>query len=101
MVRISFYTVIARRSAFASEAALRALDGFVADDLVIWRCMSPDDVSLITKRLAKAGLVTGSAEESGDVAVVDMNHGLLAPCDWLSVKQTSLGLEAELSVERL
>jgi tellurite resistance-related uncharacterized protein len=59
--------------------------------------MSAGDVALIVGQLKRAGLAVASQTLDGDVAVVDMQRGLLTPCAWLEVHETMDGFEFDLT----
>jgi hypothetical protein len=93
-VHTSFFTIVARRSAVEARQRL-APRGAASGEFIVWRCMSTADASHILKQLKRAGLAIASQTSDGDVAVVDMQRGLLTPCGWLQVHTTADGVEFE------
>jgi len=54
--------------------------------------MLPADAWLFVRSLTQHGFVDPSTTPSADVAVVEQQAGLLAPCDWLNLDLTRLNL---------
>jgi hypothetical protein len=98
MIKIRFITVIAlaeRADAKCDGGAAglsKRLGGKLAGPFVYWVCMSLDDVDAVLGELIRQRLSISGADP--DVAVADMNRGLLAVCPWLDVIETPTGREA-------
>jgi hypothetical protein len=87
-IQIKFCTVIVKQADFQckleNQSTAAPLVGLSEAGLVRWVCRSPAEAISAVKRLERLGF-KDPAYTSEDIAVVDAQLGLLAPCTWLDV----------------
>lgn len=89
LIPIRFYMLVIRQADAvaklgADTPALRHLGGQAEGGLIRWSAMSLGDINDQIKKLVRHGF-RRPRKSADDMALLDMNRGLLAPCSWLDV----------------